>query len=135
MSKAPRLSAVASTLVLALGLALVGACSGDPSGPVATTLQVSLTSPYPDDGALLFTVTGGPVDSVEASGLTLYTSRPQPTTLQVILTGDVSSGNIARLHIPDAQLGRRYSVTLQQAAARGSYSQRDPASYQLRLTP
>jgi hypothetical protein len=111
------------------------ACSGPASGPVATTLGVGLESPYRDDGAVLFTVTGGRVDSVETPGYTLYTSRPDANTLQVIVTGNVSSGAIARLHLPDERLVSRYAATVNQAAARGSYTQRDPAGYRLTLAP
>jgi len=84
---------------------------------------------------LLFTVTGGRVDSVESSGYTVYLSRPDANTLEVIVTGQLSSGAIARLHIPSERLGPAYSASLIQAAARGSYTQRDPAAYGLTLAP
>lgn len=115
--------------------AILSGCSEAPSGSVASTLQVSLTSPFNDDGAVLFTVSGGPVDSLEADGLTAYSSRPNATTLRVILLGDLSSGTIARLHISDERLASQYSISLNQAAARATYAQRDPAAYHLSMTP
>ena len=128
-------------LPLGLGVAMAGAlgmlsgCSGQPSGPIATTLQVSLSTPYNDDGALLFTVTGGRVDSVDAAGYTIYTSRPDATTLQVILTGDLSPGNVAQLHIAGERVASQYSASVSQVAARATYIERDPAAYRLDLKP
>lgn len=113
---------------------LIG-CSGQPSAPVAATLQVSLSTPFNDDGALLFTVTGGRVDSVDAPGYTLYSSRTDPATLQVIVTGNLSPGSVAHVHIPDERVALQYSASISQVAARETYIERDPASYRLELKP
>ncbi len=122
-------------LVVVLGaLGMLNGCSGQPSAPVAATLQVSLSTPFNDDGALFFTVTGGRVDSVAAAGYTLYTSRTDPATLQVILTGNLSPGIVAHIHIPDERGASQYSATISQVAARETYIERDPASYRLELT-
>jgi hypothetical protein len=119
-------------LAASSGAALSG-CSHQPSAPEGVILQVRLSSPNGDDGALLFTVAGGRVDSVEASGYTTFSHRSDPSTLRIIVAGSVASGTIARLWLPDERQIGRYSVTLDQAAARGSYAQRDPASYQITL--
>ena len=122
-------------LVVVVGaLGMLNGCSGQPSAPVGATLQVSLSTPFNDDGAVLFTVTGGRVDSVDAAGYTLYTSRTDPATLQVILTGDLSPGIVAHVHIPDERGASQYSATISQVAARETYIERDPASYRLELT-
>ena len=120
-------------VVVAGALGMLTGCSGQPSAPVAATLQVSLSTPFNDDGALLFTVTGGRVDSVDAPGYTLYTSQTDPATLQVILTGNLSPGIVAHVHIPDERGASQYSATISQVAARGTYIERDPASYRLEL--
>ncbi|HVQ47184.1 MAG TPA: hypothetical protein VMS62_10165 [Gemmatimonadales bacterium] len=121
-------------LVVVVGaLGMLNGCSGQPSAPVAATLQVSLSTPFNDDGAVLFTVTGGRVDSVDAAGYTLYTSRTDPATLQVILTGNLSPGIVAHVHIPDERGASQYSATISQVAARETYIERDPASYRLEL--
>jgi hydroxyethylthiazole kinase-like sugar kinase family protein len=119
--------------VIAAGL--LGACSGEPSSPTGATLEIILTTPAQDDGAVLFTVTGGPIDSVEAAGHALYSSRPDPNTLQVIVTGDLRGGTIARIHISDEHRSAQYSATIHQVAARTTYAQRDPGAYALTLTP
>lgn len=110
-------------------------CSGESSGPAGSTLEVTFATPAQDDGAVLFSVTGGPVDSVETAGYTLYSARPDPNTLLVIVTGDLSGGAIARLHIPDEHLTPQYSATVNQVAARTTYVQRDPREYSLTLIP
>jgi hypothetical protein len=121
-------------LILVAGASLNG-CSGPPLASESGSLEVTLSSPFPDDGALLFTVTGGRVDSVESLGYTVYSSRPEPNTLEVIVTGQLSSGTIARLYIANERLAPAYSARVIQAAARVSYSQRDPAAYGLTLAP
>jgi hypothetical protein len=123
-------------LVVGAGaLGMLNGCSGQPSAPVAATLQVSLSTPFNDDGALLFTVTGGRVDSVDAPGYTLYTSQTDPATLQVILTGNLSPGIVAHVHIPDERAALQYSASISQVAARETYIERDPASYHLEVKP
>jgi hydroxyethylthiazole kinase-like sugar kinase family protein len=120
-------------LILCLAAAGATGCSHEPSGPTAAALQVSLTSPNSDDGALFFSVTGGRVDSVQAPGYMLYTHRPDPNTLQVIVTGNLASGTVAQLWIPDERRAAQYTASVNQAAARRSYLQRDPGSYRLSL--
>jgi hypothetical protein len=119
-------------LILAAGLS---ACSGEPAAPRSATLDLTLSSPFADDGALWFTVTGGRVDSVTSGGYTLYSSRPDPNTLEVIVTGQLGSGTLAQVHIPDEGLVSQYSVKVKQAAARSSYAQRDPEAYRVTLAP
>jgi hypothetical protein len=112
-------------------LALLGGCSSEPVGPVAATLDVSFATPASDDGAVLFTITGGPVDSVVAPGYRLYLAQLDPNTMRVIVLGNLSSGTIARIHIADDRQLSQYGATIDQVAARGSYAQRDPVSYGL----
>jgi hypothetical protein len=122
-------------LFLAAGIPWLSGCSSAPSGPVGITLQATLASPYNDDGAVFFTVTGGRIDSLTAPGYVLHTSRPGPNTVQVIVAGNLGSGPIARLYIADERLASQYTATVNQAAARASYAQRDPTSYSLTLKP
>jgi hypothetical protein len=126
MSRPVRLIAV---LVMAAGL--VSGCSSDSAGPVAAMLEVSFATSATDDGAVLFTVTGGPVDSVEAPGYRLYTAQTSATSMRVVVAGDLQPGIIARIHIADGRKLPQYSATIDQVAARGSYAQRDPVSYSI----
>ncbi|HYF40440.1 MAG TPA: hypothetical protein VD930_12175 [Gemmatimonadales bacterium] len=116
---------------LLIALALVSACSSEPAAPVAAVLEVNFATSATDDGAVLFTVSGGPVDSVEAPGYRLYTAQTGPTSMRVVVAGDLRAGTIARIHIADSRKLSQYSATIDQVAARGSYLQRDPVSYSL----
>jgi hypothetical protein len=116
------------------GLAPLAGCSNN-TGPTAAALTVSLSSPNGDDGAVLLTVSGGPVDSVEAVGYRVYTAQVSAETLRVIITGSISSGPVARIHVPDSRQVSRYSAEIGQVATRVTYAQRDPAPYDVRLVP
>jgi len=125
--RASRLVALANIVVLALSVG----CSNN-AEPTAGTLKVNLVSPATDDGAVLVTVFGGPVDSV---GYTVYSARGSADTVKLIVTGTLPSGAIARIHIPDGRQASRYGARLVQVAARSTYSQRDTASYGISLLP
>jgi hypothetical protein len=121
--------------LLLLLLGSVAGCSHEPNGPTAGTLNVSLSSPNGDDGAVLFTVSGGPVDSVAAGGHQVYSARLDPNTLRVVVIGDLASGDLATIYIADTRLASGYTATVNQVAARATYAQRDAASYSLSLSP
>ena len=107
-------------------------CSNN-TGPSGATLSVTLSSPHGDDGAVLLTITGGPVDSVEAVGYAVYTARSGTGPLKLIVTGDLGGGPIARIHVPDYRHAPFYTAKVVQVAARRSYDQRDPAGYSASL--
>jgi hypothetical protein len=116
------------------GLALLAGCSNN-TGPTAGALDVSLSSPNTDDGAVLLTISGGPVDSVEAAGYTLYSAAAGANTLRLIAAGNIAAGTIARIHVPDVRLASRYVASIDQVAARLTYAQRDLAQYRVALVP
>jgi hypothetical protein len=84
---------------------------------------------------VLLTISGGPVDSVERVGFAVYTARAGAESLRLIVTGNLGSGPIARIHVPDSRQVSRYSARIGQVAARVTYAQRDPASYNASLLP
>jgi hypothetical protein len=109
-------------------------CSGGSTGPDSGLLTLELHSPNGDDGAVMFTITGGPVDSIEAEGLSMYSASINSTTLRVVITGELHSGTLARIRIPDRDQASHYSGVIEQVAQRGSYIQRDPTGYELTVT-
>ena len=114
---------------------LLTSCSGDGTGPASGTLDVDLTSPNTDDGAVLLTIAGGPVESIEALVGATYKAKIDENTLRVVVTGSVTSGTIARLHIADMSQAARYSAAISQVAVRSTYVAREPAGYSITLTP
>jgi hypothetical protein len=124
---------IRSLAVAGLSAFLLAGCSNN-TGPVAGALNVNISSPHHDDGALLLTVYGGPVDSVESIGFHIYSIRAADS-VKFIVTGSLGSGPVARIHIPDGRQASRYSARIGQVAGRVSYAPRDPANYSLTLQP
>jgi hypothetical protein len=118
----------------ALALLLVS-CSGDITGPVSGSLEVRLNSPNTDDGAALFTVTGGPVETVDAVLGTVYTAKVDGNTTRVVIAGSLTSGPIARVRIADVSHAVLYSVQLNQLAVRSTYAPRALAGYTISIIP
>jgi hypothetical protein len=119
--------------VLALSLLLLS-CSND-TGPVSGSLDVHLSSPDSDDGAALFTVTGGPVEKAEAVGGIAYIGKIDGNTTRIIVAGSLNSGVIAHLHIADMSQAGEYSIVLNKMAVRSTYAAREPAGYSISLSP
>jgi hypothetical protein len=113
---------------------LLFSCSSGAS-PTAGVLNVKLSSLRGDDGAVLFTISGGPVESVEAVSGTARSAQIDANTLRVVITGNLSAGAIARVRIADVTQASRYSATVNQVAARSSYLPRDPGQYSISLAP
>jgi len=120
---------------LLLAALLTAACSSsDNAGPVPGTLQVVLTSPNTDDGAVMLQVTGD-VDSVSApAGLTLYQAAPSATVVRAIVTGTIASGStLLTLHVPDVGKASSYTTQLLQVSASGTYALRPVGGYSLQV--
>ncbi len=134
-----RWSEVYAALVLAGALG----CGGDapsptaPTGPVAGVLKVSLVTPNADDGAVLFTISGGPVSSVETASpsFQVYAAIPDTNTARVLVTGDLVAGTVALLHVADTRRAASYRATIAQAASRSSFAQQVLTGYSLRVAP
>ncbi|HKV73361.1 MAG TPA: hypothetical protein VJN95_02480 [Gemmatimonadales bacterium] len=109
-----------------LAAAVVVSCGGDGGGtqnnPVPTpgNLTVSLDpSASAGAGAIQFTVTGGTkaIDTVVAApGYTAYVRRVNAGQFRVILIGNVVSGAMATVHVPDTKKAASYSVAATGAA-------------------
>jgi hypothetical protein len=98
---------------------------------------VALTTPNADDGALLLTISGGRVSSVDgaAAGYQVYTAQPDTLTTRVLVTGDIGAGEVVRIHVPDTRSVAAYHATLAQAASRTSFAQRALTGYALAVAP
>jgi hypothetical protein len=115
--------------------ALLCSCSGGSTGPTSGILNVNLSSPHGGTGAVLFTLAGGPVETVEAVSGIAYSAKMDANTLRVVVTGDLSSGAIARVRIADMTLASRYSAAVDQVADRSTYAPENPAQYSISLAP
>jgi hypothetical protein len=80
-------------------------------------------------------LSGGPVESVEAVSGVVHSAQIDANTLRVVITGNLSSGAIARVRLADVTQASRYSATVNQVAARSSYVPQDPGQYSISLAP
>jgi hypothetical protein len=128
-------------LLPVLLLPLVVACGDggptDPGGPVPGVLKVALTTPNADDGALLFTISGGRVSAVDAasSAYQVYTAQPDTNTTRVLVTGDIGAGEVVRIHVADTRSSASYHATIAQAASRTTFAQQALTGYSLAVAP
>ncbi len=103
-----------------------------PPAPVLGWLNVQLTTPNSDDGGLMFTVAGGPIDSVRfvREG---FASAVSDSIWRFLATGELSNGTIAQLLVPNVDNASLYRPEIQQVAALVTYEQRDLAGYRLQV--
>ena len=127
-----RLGGASRALVVAMAAA---SCSGGSTGPSSGNLNVQLSSPTGAEGAVLFTVTGGPVETVQAVSGVAYTAAIDPNTTRVVVTTSLSSGTIARIRIADLSQAPLYEATVNQIAVRPTYAVQNPEQFALSLAP
>ena len=118
------------TLAVA-GLAGGFGCGGgtEPTQPTAGPLDLVLSTPNNGDGAILLTVSGGAIDSVSAAGYPIHAARASGTSFRVVVTGAITDGTIARVHVPNTALAGSYAVTISDVAEAGTYALRNLAGY------
>lgn len=121
-------------------LALVGLAAncggGDSGGPEPGFLTLTLNTPNFDDGALLFKVVGGEVDSVVAGGpMTQEIAfTVQPSFTRVVVAGSLVDGVVARAYVPDVNNAADYSVVIEQIAVRNTFTQRATGGYSVTVS-
>lgn len=111
-----------SSLATALAIVLLGSCS---EGPKAGELEVQLTTPNSDDGAIQFTATAvAPLQLNEltaaCSGCKLFLVKISNTDYRGVITGNIAAGTFMRLSVPDTKARSSYSVQINAVASRTS---------------
>jgi hypothetical protein len=121
--------------VVCAGALAAAACSGN-EGPVAGELEVRLTTPNPDDRAVLLRL-AGLVDTVRApagSGYRVLASPGLGDTVRVVVMAPqgahLSSGALLRVVVPDTRQAGAYSARLLDVAS-VTYRQRATTGYAL----
>ena len=119
--------------------ALTIACRGNTNidGPDDTInpgfMNVTLATPNSNDGALLLTLTGGTMDSLEAPAGTIFFAATGTNTFRVMVAGTIADGPVVRFWMPDRRNVSQYVATLEQAAVRSTYVQQDIGGYSLSI--
>ncbi len=127
------ISAVA--LALALGLACGG--DGDDGGPTngggPDTLVLSLITPNNDDGAILFTISGGDIDSPTAASAAdvLFFRSTGATSISAVIVGDISAGALVEFEVPAGTSASSYTTTITEVADRSNALRGSVAGYSL----
>jgi predicted small lipoprotein YifL len=131
MNRSIRLMALLAATVALAACDLVG--PGEPDADPGPA-DIVLASPRADDGAVMFSIGGGPVDSITSRGYGIFASVTGPSSHRVVVNGDLVNGPIARVWVPDRAALGPYTLSIEQVATRGSYTQRDSDGYVLTLT-
>ncbi len=119
-------------------LVLITACGGNGGPPPspAGDLVVSYFQGGPAIGAMLITISGGPVQNVTAAGgqsLQVSFASPATATTKIIVTGPLATGDILTLRVPDTTLATGYAVHLDQVADNVTFSLIDPTLHTLTI--
>ena len=123
---------LAVLLTAAVGTACGGGDGGGPTKPVAGELVVRLASPNATDGALIVRVIG-PVTGVTPAGNYGVSHVTEGNITRVILTGDIASGDLLRVKVPDVNQVLSYSAIVEQAASRVDYALFSISNYSLAI--
>jgi hypothetical protein len=117
-----------TTFLFCASASLLVACSSadtvttpPPSGPTAGWLTVQLNTPSTNDGAVQLSIGGPRIDSVKLvqyDGFETHTS----TQVDLVATGNIGTGNVARIYVPDLSRTGEYHASVSAAAARDTYA-------------
>ena len=125
--------------ILLIGVAALILSCGDSgsSGPEPTPdpipgwLKVRFNSPNADDGGVMFTVAGGQIDSVRSAYSDLFVSTGSASPKRIVVAGNLISGIVAEIQVPDVGSVAQYNATVEQVAARGTFQQRAVSVFSL----
>ena len=125
-------------LVTVATLLIGAACSDESTGAGAGpgTLVLRLTTPHADDGAMLFELSGPPIDSLTAinGSIRLFTRRVDGSTVAGAVVGTLANGAVVTLRVPDVAAGG-YTATVREVADRQNALRTSLAGYALTVTP
>lgn len=88
----------------------------------------------PEAGALLFTISGGPVENVTAENdehVSFVSTTPGTTRVAVI--GNLGTGTILKVRVPDLSVARNYTVRVDQVADRVTFALINPEPHTLTI--
>ena len=127
--------------IAATVVAVTMSCGGDGdeiTNPPSTEpgfVSVSLSTPNSNDGAIMFTLAGGVIDSLRPVGGTMFFASTGTNRFRAIVGGRITDGTVLQFWTPDRRNITSYTATLEQAAARSTYEQQDLSGYSLSIVP
>ena len=139
-SRSRRLAIRVSRVISCIaGVAIASGCGGTvelapPPVPKPGALSATLVTPNANDGAVLFNIAGGPIDSITAGGPRLAGDTKSGSAL--LAMGSVQNGaQLALVWVPDVAKVGSYTASVVQAAARGTYALQSLSGYKISVTP
>ncbi|MBC7790217.1 MAG: hypothetical protein H7Z74_09755 [Anaerolineae bacterium] len=130
-----RLRQAFSALAIASACTLA-ACGKDrgPAAPKAGELTLNLTTPYADDGAILVAISGPQIGTVRAASSALAVhSRAVSGGVKVAVFGDIASGALLRIAVPDVSQPSKYSATVVEVSDRANALRSQSPGYKTRI--
>lgn len=127
-----------AVVLLVLGVACKDSRLGPPPPPplVVTQAVVSLSTPYPDDGAIVISVHGPDLSTFEpASPYVLYSRVASSQEARLIVIGDVTDGPLFTIKLSVAHELSAYTVSVEQVAMRSDTLRANLSGYDAMLTP
>lgn len=123
----------AAAVALAVGMACGD--DGGPMEPVPGTLIVSLATPNSDDGAILFTISGGGISAPTAvASSDLFFFRATGTSsLAVVVAGNIAS-QVLRFNVPDVGQASTYTASIIEVADRNNALRASLSGYVLSIS-
>jgi hypothetical protein len=106
-------------------------------GEASPVVVVSLVTPHSDDGALLVSVNGPDLASIQAtdSNYVLYSRAVNPQETRVVVIGDLVPGTLFTARIPAGKTLSAYTASIQEVAGRDDALRSDASGYELRIAP
>ncbi len=131
---APVLAGLAAALLSACGDGAGAALA--PEAPQPGVLTVTLTTPFPDDRAMLITVSGPDEATAVVDGGSGYSvhARPGGTSFRAAVFGRLSSGPLVRFTVPDVGRASAYKATIQEVVDPASSVRPSTSGYGLAIT-
>lgn len=123
-------------------VALSAACTDNPNTPTGGRARpgvviLHLATPNADDGAVLFEVSGAPIDSAVAidASLRLFTRRVGDSTVVGALAGAVATGAVVRLYVADVVAAAGSTIRVLEVADRRDALRSSLTGYALAVIP
>jgi len=105
-----------------------------PQAKVAGWVSIALTTPNQNDGVVQLSLSGAPIDSLELVGSRGFASLLNGTG-RLLVTGQITSGVVGRMWVPDLKATGSYVGTVEAAAARSTYQLQDVSQgYSVKVT-
>ncbi len=122
--------AVLRGVAIAVALLAASTCKeATSSKPIAGWLDVRLVSPNIDDLGVSITIGGAQIDSVRTTFPFFAQVVVNNSQRKVVVGGNIGTGTVAQIYVPDTRHASLYSGALLEIAVRGTFAQRATTGY------